>query len=478
MKKLSLLFGLLMILVPAFLFSQSSKETEIIILHINDIHGRIDKMPYLSTMVKDIEKTHKNVLLFSAGDNFSGNPIVDKYSEKGFPMIDLMNMLPVTLSTLGNHEFDFGGEVLNKRISEMKQTVIAANITKLPSYFKHLKPFEILKVDDVQIAVLGITQVSENGYPDTDLGKVKDFGFVDGIKTAKQYMPMLNKYPVRIVLSHMGVEKDSALAVQFPQINAIVGGHSHKAIQPMKIINGVAIVQAGCYLKYLGMMTIKVIGNKIISIKDTLLPILTSILPDSSVLKKVASYNHNDEFSKIAGYVGDTIKGENALGAFMTDAYCHLAKTDFAVQNSGGIRIDKLPKGSITVKQVYELDPFANELFICKMNPENIRELISCGYYKEGHPDIFSCGFKSRLHLDNAGKIIKIELVGNDNKPLDENKVYTVAMGSYLCNAYKFGKTGDFVSTKMTTTDALFKFLSQIKSANYDKASSTEIVRK
>jgi 2',3'-cyclic-nucleotide 2'-phosphodiesterase (5'-nucleotidase family) len=97
-------FFLLFIFFPYFLFSQSAKETEIVILHVNDIHGRIDKMPYLSTMIKEIQAKHKNVLLFSAGDLFSGNPIVDKYSEKGFPIIDIMNMLPFSLSTIGNHE--------------------------------------------------------------------------------------------------------------------------------------------------------------------------------------------------------------------------------------------------------------------------------------------------------------------------------------------------------------------------------------
>lgn len=468
----------LFIFFPYFLIAQPAKETEIVILHVNDMHGKIDKMPYLATMIKDIQSKHKNVFLFSAGDLFSGNPFVDKYSERGYPIIDLMNMLPFSLSTIGNHDFDFGGEVLAKRIAELKHPVIACNILKTPKYFPKPKPYKVFKIDDIQMVVLGITQVGENGYPDTQPDRVKEFGFVDGKKMARQMLPTLQKYPVRIVLSHMGVDNDSLLALQAPQITAIVGGHSHKALQPMKVVNGVPIVQAENYLKYLGMMTIKVVNKKVVSVKDTLLPIHTMVQPDTAVFRKVAFYNNNEEFKKIVGYVSDTIKGEMALGSFMTTAYQRIVKTDFAIQNSGGIRIHALPKGAISVKQIYELDPFANELMICKMKPENLREIISYGYYKEGKLDIFSAGFKSKIYLNNLGKIAKIELLDNSGQPLDENKVYSVAMGSYLCNAYKFGKQGEAISTKITSTEAIFKFLSMIKSANFAGMFSSEIIYK
>jgi len=468
----------LIVFFPFVLIAQTNKETEIVILHVNDMHGKIDKMPYLATMIKEIQAKHKNVFLFSAGDLFSGNPIVDKYSEKGFPIIDLMNMLPFSLSTIGNHEFDFGGEVLAKRIAELKHPVVVCNMVKMPKYFSKPKPYEVFKIDDIQMAVLGITQVGEHGFPDTHPDRVKEFGFVEGKKMALQMMPTLKKYPVRIVLSHMGVDNDSLLAMQAPQITAIVGGHSHKALQPMKVVNGVPIVQAENYLKYLGMMTIKVVNKKVVSVKDTLLPINKNIQPDTAILRKVEFYNNNEEFKKIVGYIGDTIKGEMALGSLFTDAMQRIAKTDFAVQNSGGIRVHMLPKGPVTIKQLYELDPFGNELVICKLKPENLREMIQYGYYKEGKLDIFSAGFKSRVYLNDANKIAKIELLDNSNRPLDENKIYTVAMGSYLCNAYRFGKQSESQSTKMTTTDALMKFLSQIKSANYAGATSSEIIHK
>ncbi len=215
-----------------FLFSQSKKEKEIVILHVNDMHGKIDKIPYAATLINEIKQQHPDALLFSAGDIFSGNPIVDKYPEKGYPMIDLMNGLPFSLSTLGNHEFDFGGDVLAKRLNELNHTVIAANITQAPSYFPKLKPYKIITIQGIKIAVIGIVQVSENGLPDTHPERIKEFSFEQGITTALKILPKLKKYPIRIVLSHMGYEQDSILATKNHTITAIVGGHSHKKIQP------------------------------------------------------------------------------------------------------------------------------------------------------------------------------------------------------------------------------------------------------
>lgn len=467
------IFFLLFFWYAVFVFAQKGSETEIVILHVNDMHGKIDKFPYLSTMIKDIQAKHKNVFLLSAGDIFSGNPIVDKFHDQGYPMIDLMNMLPFSLSTLGNHEFDFGGQVLAKRISELKHPVVCANIVKHPDYFPKLKPYEVLKAGKISIAVLGLTQVSSDGHPDTHPDRVKDFAFEHGIVAAEKYLPQLKKYPVRIVLSHMGYENDSLLATKIPYITAIVGGHSHKKIQPMKKINQVAIVQAENYLKYLGVLTIKLKGNKVTYINDTLLPITNAIKPDTDILRKVEYYNNNDEFKRIAGYATDTIMGIQSLGCMMTHAYKTITRTDFAIQNSGGIRVSMIPQGKITVKQIFELDPFANDLIVCKMTPEQIRQLIRYGFEKEGKPDVFSSGFTSKLYLSPNGKIQRIELYDMENRLLDENKTYQVAMGSYVYNAYKFDRTGQGVSVGKTTTDAIFEYLSQVRGVSFKNCMSS-----
>lgn len=469
----------LLLIIPVVVFSQGKSKkrtTEIVILHVNDMHGRIDQFPVLSAMVKDIKSKHKNVILVSAGDLFSGNPIVDKYSEKGYPMIDFMNDLKFDISTLGNHEFDFGTLTLAKRISEAKFPFVAANIIPKTNEFPKLESYIRYKFGKTKLAILGLTQVEQSGYPDTRPENCKDLEFIQGISKAKEFSFLSKKSNVFIVLSHMGVTEDSILATKMPEINAIIGGHSHKALQPQMTVNGVTIVQAGYYLKYLGMLTINMDGNKIISVRDTLLPLKGYKHADTLSIRKVNNYNNNEEFKKIAGYLGSDIKGDNELGGLMTDAVLRSVKADFSFQNSGGIRVSEIPSGPVTIKQVYELDPFANEIILCKMTPTQIRELIEYGYKKEKKADMISSGLNSLIYLNSDKSVKKVELFFPDGSTLDENKVYMVAINSYVVSLYKFGKTGEVKGTGVTTTDALINLLSKIKSANYSGVSSTKIV--
>jgi 5'-nucleotidase / UDP-sugar diphosphatase len=480
MRKFYILYWLF--LLPFLAFTQNNKASkypqEIIILHVNDMHGRIDQFPVLSAMIQDIKSKHKNVILVSAGDMFSGNPIVDKYPEKGYPIIDLMNDLHFDVSTFGNHEFDFGPQVLEKRIYEAKFPFIVSNMVTVFPGFPKLKQWTLFTFGKTKVIILGITQVGENGHPDTHPKNYADYTFTDGIQKAKEFSTLSKKGNVFVVLSHMGFEEDSLLATQMPEPNIIIGGHSHKPLQPTREVNNITIVNTGSYLKTLGMLTITLNKNKIISIKDTLLPLKGYFRTDSLILKKVKEYNNNQELAKTVGYIGSPLKGDDELGFFMADAFLRSVKADFSFQNSGGIRVPELPAGPVTVKQIFELDPFSNEIMLCKMTPAQIRELIAYACKKEKRADLISCGISSEIYLNSDHSIDKVNLILPDGSSPDEQKVYVVAINSYVASSYKFSRTGEPVGTGITTTDALLKFLSEIKSVNPSGKTTTKIIYK
>lgn len=85
------------------------------IFFVNDQHGQLDNFSKIKHIV-DLEKENTNVIVACSGDIFSGNPVVDNYSEKGFPMIDVMNRVGFDISVLGNHEYDYGESILTDRI--------------------------------------------------------------------------------------------------------------------------------------------------------------------------------------------------------------------------------------------------------------------------------------------------------------------------------------------------------------------------
>lgn len=82
------------------------KTRTIEILAVNDMHAAIDNFPRFAFMIDSLRDIYPNLLLVSGGDNQTGNPANDQYSEKGMPIIELMNAVNFDLSAVGNHEFD------------------------------------------------------------------------------------------------------------------------------------------------------------------------------------------------------------------------------------------------------------------------------------------------------------------------------------------------------------------------------------
>ncbi|MFA5518324.1 MAG: metallophosphoesterase, partial [Spirochaetota bacterium] len=114
------------------------------ILAVNDMHAAIDNFPRFGYMVDSLRAIYPDLLLVSAGDSQTGNPINDQYPEKGMPIIELMNMLKFDLSAVGNHEFDtkpdgFANILKKSKFDHICGNVEVENIKKYP-----IKPYKII----------------------------------------------------------------------------------------------------------------------------------------------------------------------------------------------------------------------------------------------------------------------------------------------------------------------------------------------
>jgi 2',3'-cyclic-nucleotide 2'-phosphodiesterase (5'-nucleotidase family) len=83
----------LLLLICALGIMPLSAQETVVIYAINDPHGQINNFPRLKTLIENDRAQNSKVFFVSAGDLFSGNPIVDYHENKGFPMIDLLNDL-------------------------------------------------------------------------------------------------------------------------------------------------------------------------------------------------------------------------------------------------------------------------------------------------------------------------------------------------------------------------------------------------
>ena len=219
-------------------FSAYSQKS-LVILHTNDTHSRIEPLPETdrtfpgrsgverrAILIDQIRKENKNVLLFDAGDFLQGTPYFNLF--KGEVEIKAMNLMGYDAVTLGNHEFDYGLEILEKVAREADFPIVSSNYDFSQTKLKKLiKPFIILKRGGVRIGVIGIN-IQPKGLIAAD--NYKGVKFMDPVKTANEMADLLlTKYKCDMIvcLSHLGYNGDLNLAESTRGIDLIIGGHSH-----------------------------------------------------------------------------------------------------------------------------------------------------------------------------------------------------------------------------------------------------------
>ncbi len=467
-------------LLPVIGFPQKTgqkKPTEIIILHANDMHAKIDNMAKLAYLADSLRKFHPFVILVAAGDNFTGNPVVDMIPEKGYPMIDLMNNCGFNVSALGNHEFDMGQESLHKRLEQARFPFICCNLDASASVIGPVKPYMVLgtKAGD-SIAILGLIQLDDNGLPSSIPTHLTGIKFFNGLSMARDYTWLKKRYGNLIGLSHLGIEDDIRLADSIPQFDLIIGGHSHSLLEKPRMENGVMIVQAGSNLTYIGKTTLLISNGHIVDRHDEVIPFSSLKHEKNEIRVLIDQYNNNKEFDRVVGVAEKPIEGLDQLGSMMADAITNQLKVDFAFQNKGGIRVLSLAEGNITLRDIYKLDPFDNQVVLFSMKADEIKSLICYGYRHEKDIDLQVSGMTYKITDDGKMQCAKVELFDKSGKPLDPVQEYSVAMNKYMASAYKFDHKDQGTTTTLTTTNMLIRYLSEVKKVNYSGVKRATVV--
>jgi 5'-nucleotidase / UDP-sugar diphosphatase len=475
--KYSVLFSFMVLLLiackPLKENAGAPDKTELLhLLYVNDMHGNIDNFPRFCFMVDSIRRIHKNVFLLSAGDLFSGNPFVDMHDKKGYPMIDLMNDAGFNLSALGNHEFDYGQEILNDRMKQADFPFISGNIINTGGSLNMPKgTYQLKTKSGLIVYVFSVIETSSNGIPATHPLKLKGLKFVNGLEMAPGFRKFKKKANVFLALTHHGDDEDEKLAGIMPELDAIIGGHTHTIMEQGRMVNGVLIAQAGARLRFLGEMVLELKNGKVVAKKTKLLPISRNARINPDVKAKVDSYNTDPYFQEIVGTAAEDLKDTEEVGCFITDAYRSFANADIAFQNSGGIRIPSIEKGEISRALIFKLDPFGNGLTRLKMNVDELKSLIVANF--ENKIDLRVSGIHYNI-LTTNGKVTDILLTDYNGKPIDSSKKYMVAMNDYILNSYAFKYEEQAEPLGIITAEVLMEFLKKGK-LNYSGVKRTFI---
>ncbi|MDY0342684.1 MAG: bifunctional UDP-sugar hydrolase/5'-nucleotidase [Lentimicrobium sp.] len=469
------------LLLALFSINTSAQQADTLtltIVSVNDMHARIDHFPGFISWMDSIRSCHEHVLLFSAGDNFTGNPVVDQYPDKGYPMIQLMNLAHFNLGAIGNHEFDYGQEVLRKRMEQANFPLMAANIKSDDAGMLQFKPYETIDIEGTKICIFSMVQVNNQGIPDTHPSKLTGLTFIPPLEYVPTLKRELDSCDVLIALTHLGLETDIELADAWGDIDLINGGHSHTLIKNPPLQNGVLITQAGAGLKYATVATLKVVKGKVVDKSARIVDLSRHQGRNAAADSLLTRFNDNKELKQTVGVALDAIVGSDELGYLMTDAMAAVVPIELAFQNTGGIRISRLEKGDITIKDIYTLDPFGNEIILIKMTPAEIRSLLLNAYNRTNSIDLIPSGVHYTVLTDEANKGTDIRLYLPDGSPLNENKTYNVGMSSYVASSYTFNHEDAGISLYIITAQSVINFIREKQEINYSGTKRTSVEKK
>jgi 2',3'-cyclic-nucleotide 2'-phosphodiesterase (5'-nucleotidase family) len=427
----------------------------IVLLHTNDFHGAIEAeeegagerggLVNLVSLIDEVRAQDPGrTLLLDAGDTFQGTYVSN--STQGEVVMAAMNLAGYDAWTLGNHEFDWGQEVLQARISEASFPVLAANVQNATSgeVWEQVQPFAILQAGAARVAVLGLS------YPDTPVinrpENVAGLAFRGAEETVTAYLPELEEQAdLIVVLSHAGLDGDRALAEAVDGIDVIIGGHSHAYLNRPEKVGDTLVVQAGSGGQVLGRleMTVDLATGMIAeySSSDVLLPVsdqVEAVNAEAQALVEAALAQAAETMDLPIGETARALaprrEGEFALGNLVVDAMLAAPMSDglpadIAMHNNGGIRAE-LPKGEVTFGQLYAVLPFDNQLVALDLTGAQVLRILEHSV-EGGGARMQVGGMAFRYNSAKlAGQRILEATVGGE--PLDPEGVYRVVTIDYL----------------------------------------------
>lgn len=401
---------------------------DVTILGTSDIHGHFMPWDYASdklnmkgslsqiaTKVKTIRNEQDHVILVDAGDTIQGNFVETFKDEATDPMMLGFNEMKYDVWVLGNHEFDFGLDVLNRSLTQFKGTSLAGNI-KREDGNSFLPAYKIIAKNGIKIGMIGMdtpmTQVFAEGT-----NRLEGMTFTNPSLEVKKVIKQIDdKVDAIVLVAHMGLDNENNIeatgvtdiANDNPEIDAIVAGHMHTRIDKATV-NGVIITEPDKYGRALSRIDLQFEeknGQFTLVNKDSFTYKIKGIESDEKMEELYAPYhnrlreNANRVVAELLGVdlvPENEIKGipqvhiqDTGISALFQEASMHYAP----LANVIALQIDndmaELDVGKIKAKDIaYNYQYAGGEITVYDMTGKELKTYMewSAGYFnsvKEG----------------------------------------------------------------------------------------------
>jgi 2',3'-cyclic-nucleotide 2'-phosphodiesterase (5'-nucleotidase family) len=412
--------------------SSSPKRVYIVVLGTTDLHGNLFPVDYytdkadnrglakIGTLIKQFRKENQNVLLIDSGDTIQGTPLEYYHNKKNNqppdPMMLAMNALHYDAMTVGNHEYNFGLQVLEKARSEAEFPWLSANTYNKGTNQTHYKPYVIKEIAGVRIGVLGLTTP---GIPNWENApNYAGLEFHEPLIEAKKWVPLLRRKEradVVVIAMHMGLEQDLrtgeinpgqvtnenqaiAIAKQVPGIDLIFMGHTHRDV-PSVLINGVQLIQANYWGRHLARVDLYLENAgprwRVFARVARTIAVDDRVAPDQELLKIGEPYDRETQ-AWLSRPIGESAAELTAAEARFRDTAIldliqrvQLEAGQADVSMAAVFNPDaRIAKGPVTVRDIAGLYVYENTLVVLEVTGQQLKDALehSAKYFRPYEP--------------------------------------------------------------------------------------------
>ena len=458
-------------------------DFSITILHTNDFHARFEPISRFNSgcsaedndegkcfggsarLVTGVEAARQRagntpVLLVDGGDQFQGTLFYNYY--KGKLSAEMMNKMGYDAMTVGNHEFDDGPEVLKEFVDAVEFPILMSNadISGEPIIAEAIQKSTVIEKGGEKIGLIGLTpeNTDELSSPGPNVT------FSDPVAAVQAEVDRLTAEGVNkiVVLSHSGYTTDQRVAAETTGVDVIVGGHSNTLLSNTAdgaagpyptVVNGVQIVQAYAYGKYLGELNVTFddAGNVTEATGD-LVVMDAAVTEDEATKSRIseAAVPLDEIRNEVVAEASEPIDGERSncrykecqMGNLVADAMLDRVKDQgiqIAIANGGGLRAS-IDAGDITKGEVLTVLPFQNTLSTFFISGATVKEALENAVAQYDDPDKDGrfaqvSGIKYTINASaGTGERITDIMVdeGGSWVPLDPGKTYGIVSNDFV----------------------------------------------
>lgn len=412
---------------------------ELVIFHTNDLHSHLENWPkirrYLNQKKKLYESENKVVITVDLGDFVDRwHPLTE--ATDGQANIELMNQVDYDAVTIGNNEgIGNSKKQLNHLYDHASFEIILGNLfdpitLKRPAWAQTYKIIETS--NKTKIALIALTAPFPLTY--------KPNGWT--IRTMKEVLPELIEEVQKIsdsiiLMSHLGIDDDLKIAKLFPEINVILGSHTHHLFRYGKKINQIQLSAAGKFGRFVGEVHLWLEDGKIVESTAEAIPTeeFEETESDKVEVENYLSLGHQLLTAKKVAYVPEPLTSDlhsnHTLMSIAIEAAKEHGKTKVAILNSG-LFLSDLPKGVVTEDMLHTTLPHPMHLITVTLKGTDLIRLI-----KEMEKNrqylrkfaIVGMGFRGKIFGDLCYGGITYQGDSNDilwlGEPIVLNKKYT-----------------------------------------------------